>query len=162
MKASKQVEDQVRWIRSCESTLNRLCIGALLVHTFGPNTRGLARPGLPYKQDACTHVSNSPYPPLHAHICARTVLRAVQVSQSCNATYKHDTGIFLSLGDAGKTEDVGGLHEQAADDGRPQRPLRGPNACPRESRRRRCQGCHRRTGKMFSPTTSDISLTLYQ
>lgn len=54
MKASKEVEGEVRWIRSCESTLNRLYIQGLLVHTFGRNTSGLVRPGLPYKQDTHT------------------------------------------------------------------------------------------------------------
>lgn len=85
---------------------------------------------------------------------ALAVIRPAQVSQSRNAagTCNHDTRIFLSLEDAGKTEDVRGLHEEAADDGRPQRPLRGPNARPGKSRRRRCQGCHRRTGKMSSLT----------
>lgn len=87
------------------------------------------------------------------HMCTLTVLRPVRVSQFCNAagTCYHDTGIFLSLEDAGKTKDVRGLHEEAADDGRPQWALRGPDACPRESRGRWCQGCHRWTGKMFSP-----------
>ncbi len=53
-------------------------------------------------------------------------------SHFCNAagTCNRDAGIFLSLEDAGKTEDVRGLDEEAAHDGRPQRPLCGPDACP--------------------------------
>lgn len=79
-----------------------------------------------------THTSNYPCLLRHTHMCALAVLWPAQIGQSCNAasTCSHDTGIFLSLEDAGKTEDVCGLHEETADDGRPQWPLRGPNACP--------------------------------
>lgn len=44
------------------------------------------------------------------------------------AASHHDPWIFLSLEDAGKTEDVGGLHAEAADDGGAQRPLRSEDA----------------------------------
>lgn len=76
------------------------------------------------------------------HICVNTVLVQWQVSQSYKpaGACKHDNRIFLSLEDAGETEDVCGLHEEAADDGRTQRALRRPNACPRESRGGRRQG----------------------
>lgn len=67
---------------------------------------------------------------------------------SCN----HDAGIFLSLEDAGKTKDVSGLHEQTADDGRAQRPLRGPNARRQESSRGWCQISYRRKGKQLTFT----------
>lgn len=77
--------------------------------------------------------------------------RPERVTQSRNAagTCNRDAGIFLSLEDAGEAEDVRGLHEEAADDSRAQRPLRGPNA-----RRRRGQGFHRRTGRMIALTLS--------
>lgn len=39
-----------------------------------------------------------------------TVLRLVQVNQYCNAAYKPDTRVFLSVKDAGKTEVVSGLY----------------------------------------------------
>lgn len=93
------------------------------------------------------HVSISPHPPLHSHLRANTVLRLLQASHLRDAAYKRNTRVFFSLKDARKTEDVSGLHEEAADDGGPQWPLRGPDACPRESRRRLCQGCHWWTGK---------------
>ena len=90
--------------------------------------------------------------PTYFYTCACwPILGPAQVSQSCNAagTCEHDTGIFLSLEDAGETEDVRGLHEEAADDGRPQRPLCGPNACPGESRGGERKVRHRRTGKLL-------------
>lgn len=132
----------MKWIRSCGAALNRLCIRAFLVNTFGPNTKGIGTARFALQAGhTCTHVSYSHrlYMRTHAH---------AQVSHCCNATCKHNTGIFLSPEDAGETEDVGGLHEGAADDGRPQRPLCDPNACSRESCGGRCQGYNRRTGKM--------------
>lgn len=139
-------EGQVRWIRSCGAALNRLCIRALLVNTFGPNTKGVGTARFALQTGhTCTRVSHSLCLYMRTHACA-------QVSHFCNATYKHNTGIFLSPEDTGETEDVGGLHEGAADDGRPQWPLRDPNACSRESCGGRCQGYDRRTGKMSPPT----------
>lgn len=155
------LKEKLKAMREIRST-NRVYIRGLLVHTFGQNTRGLVQPGLPYKPDGHTHThtrtSDSPHPRLLTHMCAHTVLRPPQVSQTWNAvaTHKHDTGIFLSIEDAGKTEDVCGLHEETADDGRPQRSLRGTNACPRES----CGGSHqskyRWTGKMLAHTYESV------
>lgn len=67
--------------------------------------------------------------------------------QSPGAAREHDAGVLFSLEDSGEAEDVGGLHEEAAHDGRAQRPVRGPDARPGESRRGRSQGLHRRDGK---------------
>lgn len=80
-------------------------------------------------------MSDSLHPRLLTHTSVHTLLRLQQVSQTWNAvaTYNDDTGIFLSLEDAGKTEDVCGLHEETADDGCSQRTLCGTNACARES-----------------------------
>ena len=98
------------------------------------------------------HDKLSPPTSPHAHLRARrTALGPWQVSQSCDAagSCDPDAGLLLSVEDAGETEDVRGLHEAAADDGRPQRPLRGPDAGDQESGGGRHQGFHRRTGKML-------------
>lgn len=63
-------------------------------------------------------------------------------SERHDAAGETDAGFFLSLKDAGTAEDVRGLPEEAADDGSPQRPLRGPDARPREPRGGRRQGRH--------------------
>lgn len=62
---------------SCKSTLNRLCVRGLLVHTFGPDTRRLVRPGLPYKHDIHTymHTHTKFSPPTSTYTCTRTLIR---------------------------------------------------------------------------------------
>lgn len=62
--------------------------------------------------------------------------------QSPGTAREHDAGVLLSLADSGEAEDVCGLHEEAAHDGRAERPLCGPDACPRESSRGWSQGLH--------------------
>lgn len=78
-------------------------------------------------------------------------MRHIPPPRSCTRTYdcspldaarEPDASFFLSLKDAGAAEDVGGLPEEAADDGRSQRTLCGPDARPREPLRGRRQGRH--------------------
>lgn len=78
MKASKQV----RWIRSCKPTLNRLCIRGLLVHTFGPNTRGLVRPGFALQTGNTWHRFS---PPTSTHFC--TCARSLFWGQCGSASF---------------------------------------------------------------------------
>lgn len=72
-----------------------------------------------------------------------------RVGERRHAARATDSG-FLSVEDSGETEDVGGLREEAADDGRAERTVRGPDARPREPRGGQLQIGYWREGEMFA------------